>query len=271
MKRHVTCFFSLLRPANNPSLYLSHTLSLSLSFWNTHTHAHPPFTWFLTYWAWTSGIYTLEIKQAHTYTHRLAHRQHQTHTKQTTSERERDAENGESGFKEVDSEWQKRFESSTWSQDVVGVKSREEKQKRKDERRAEREDAVFTLGGVWRACSLRRTSRRCCRTPSPSEEPLEPCNHEYRCSKHTEQVHVKHTLITFYNCESRITHDSLIWTDFILEGEEVGNKTFPLSLVIKVVVLDGVSATGKLRKLDLWDTTICRKACNHPRTSFSLN
>jgi len=44
---------------------------------------------------------------------------------------------------------------------------------------------VVTLGGAWRACSLKRTSRRCCRTPSPSGGPLEPCSHECRCDKHT--------------------------------------------------------------------------------------
>lgn len=44
---------------------------------------------------------------------------------------------------------------------------------------------AFTLGEAWRACSLRRTSRRCCHTPCPSGELLEPCSHGCPWGKHT--------------------------------------------------------------------------------------
>lgn len=52
----------------------------------THTHIHtllPPFTWFLTYWAQTYGIYTLQIKQTHT----QPHTQTRSNTHQTDGER----------------------------------------------------------------------------------------------------------------------------------------------------------------------------------------
>lgn len=51
---------------------------------HTHMHTHSPssFPWILTYWAQTSGIYTLQIWRVEGDTHRLAHKQDQTQSRQ---------------------------------------------------------------------------------------------------------------------------------------------------------------------------------------------
>lgn len=46
----------------------------------THIDSPFPFTWCLTYWAQTYGIYTLQIKKTHA--HSLTHKQDQTQTRQ---------------------------------------------------------------------------------------------------------------------------------------------------------------------------------------------
>lgn len=61
----------------------------------------------------------------------------------------------------------------------------------------------LTLARVWTACSLERTSRRCCHMLFLSAEPQVPCSHGYLCkhsnyctlnSKRTHTPQAEHTL-----------------------------------------------------------------------------
>lgn len=142
-----------------------------------HTHARThttAFTGFLTYCTQTSGIYTLQIKQTHTHTG--LHTNKIKHTPNRKQAGERCRERRASRFEEFTESGRAGWKL-TGSQDSAarGI----------DELRGTSKAWVVTLGGVWRACSLRRTSRHCCRMPSPSEEPLEPCSHECHCNKHS--------------------------------------------------------------------------------------
>lgn len=113
-------------------------------------------TWFLTCWLQTSGIYTLQIK-TRTATQARSNRHHRW-----WEERLKEGRVWEAG------ELLKR--TGCW--DMAGTGSADKK----------REDDGVTPAGVWRACSLRRTSRRCCRKLCPSGGLLEPCNHECPCN-----------------------------------------------------------------------------------------
>lgn len=108
-------------------------------------------TWFLTCWLQTSGIYTLQIK-TRTAAQARSNRQH----------RWREERLKEGRVCEAGELWKR---TGCWG--MAGIV---------------REDAVVTPAGAWRACSLRRTSRRCCRTLCPSGGLLEPCNHECLCN-----------------------------------------------------------------------------------------
>lgn len=114
-----------------------------------------------------------------------------THTASLTNKIKRRPDRWWEGrFKEVYSEMLKRFERQRGNRDAAGVKSRGERRKKGErgrgrEKKMMRGARVFTLVGVWRACSLRRTSQHCCRTLCPSGELLEPCNHECPCEEHT--------------------------------------------------------------------------------------
>lgn len=122
--------------------------------WKEASHAdiRLHFTWFLTYWFQTSGIYTLQIK-----THAA------TQARSNTLHRWWEERFKEGILWEAGALWK---QTGRW--DMAGIVSSNEK----------REDDVVTPAGVWRACSLRRTSRRCCRTLCPSGGLPEPCNHE---------------------------------------------------------------------------------------------
>lgn len=116
-----------------------------------HTQTPGP-TWFLTCWFQNSGIYTLQIK-TRTGTQARSNRHHRW---------------WEEGLKEG-LVWEAgELWKGTGCWDVAGIVRGG----------TEREEAVVTPAGVWRACSLRRTSRRCCRTLCPSGGLLEPCSHE---------------------------------------------------------------------------------------------
>lgn len=112
-------------------------------------------TWFLTCWLQTTGIYTLQIK-TRTVTQARSNRHHRW--------------------------WEERLkEGIVWEAGELWKRTGYWDSK-------EREDDVVTPAGVWRACSLRRTSRRCCRTLCPSGGLLEPCNHECPCNtRHASQ------------------------------------------------------------------------------------
>lgn len=106
-------------------------------------------------------------------THSLAHKQDQTQSRQMARGQIqrgplRDAQ---------ELRWQQRWGNRVWG----GGGSR----KRRRRKRMRGATRAFTLGEAWRACSLRRTSRRCCRTPCPSGELLEPCSRGCHWGKHT--------------------------------------------------------------------------------------
>lgn len=113
-------------------------------------------TWFLTCWLQTSGIYTLQIK-----------------TRRATQGRSKRHHRWWEGRLKEGIVWEAgELWKRTGCWDPAGIVSADEK----------REDDGVTPAGVWRACSLRRTSRRCCRTLFPSAGLLEPCNHECLCN-----------------------------------------------------------------------------------------
>lgn len=121
----------------------------------THRHPAPPDFW-------PAGCRPLAFTHFRS-KHAQAHRRDQTGT--TDGER--------NGSKRGQSERLESYErgpdAGTWRGECAVVRG---------EREREREEPVVTPAGVWRACSLRRTSRRCCRTLCPSGGLLEPCSHE---------------------------------------------------------------------------------------------
>lgn len=113
-------------------------------------------TWFLTCWLQTSGIYTLQIKTCTA-----------TQTRSNGHHRWWEGRLKEGLVWEAGELWKR---TGWWG--MAGIVSGGEK----------REDDVVTPAGVWRACSLRRTSRHCCHTLCPSGGLPEPCNHECPCN-----------------------------------------------------------------------------------------
>ena len=155
----------------------SHTL-FTQNQTHTHTHKHTHTSSLLLPEFWPTGLrplaFTHSRSNKHTHTHGRTHKQDQTHTKQAAST-----------LKEVYSEVAEEVWKHTGSRDT---------QDREVEESEEiRGAGVVTLAGVWRACSLRRTSRRCCRTPSPSGEPREPCSRECPCDRQTHNSFMSNT------------------------------------------------------------------------------
>lgn len=153
-----------------------HNTKINGKAWHSHTHTHtrallPLFPEF-----WPTGLRPLA------FTHFRSGGWRGTHTASHTNKIKRRADRWREGkFKEVHSEMLESLGDSSGGVGGWGI------------RRAAR---AFTLGEAWRACSLRRTSRRCCRTLCLSAELLEPCSRGCPWGKHTSAPWEIHKLIT---------------------------------------------------------------------------
>lgn len=73
-----------LLPACTVQVHTHNTRSMGKHVTHTHMHTHSSSSspWILTYWAQTSGIYTLQIWRVEEDTHNLTHKQDQTQSRQ---------------------------------------------------------------------------------------------------------------------------------------------------------------------------------------------